>query len=264
MSSSSSWRDRSVAARLRHWSAAVRQPKPAAAQRVGRHPADRRGPDISAVPTLRGAVEVDPRECALLVAGCQPGILESLPDADNLVLKINAAIDIVRLHSGHIVFTQMAFDDLDFRFTPTTNREFSPLAREGRFRNHTAESAIHPAVAVHPNDITVRTTRLGAFSTSDLDEQLTNLGVTTLIVSGAHTSGTVLSTVREAADRDYRLVILSDCCADPDTEIHQFLMARIFPRQAEITSAAELYLSLAADKAGKQRIVDVGQTSYAR
>ncbi|MCG7578627.1 cysteine hydrolase [Mycolicibacterium sp. OfavD-34-C] len=187
-----------------------------------------------------------------------------MPDADNLVLKINAAIDIVRLHSGHIVFTQMAFDDLDFRFTPTTNREFSPLAREGRFRNHTAESAIHPAVAVHPNDITVRTTRLGAFSTSDLDEQLTNLGVTTLIVSGAHTSGTVLSTVREAADRDYRLVILSDCCADPDTEIHQFLMARIFPRQAEITSAAELYLSLAADKAGKQRIVDVGQTSYAR
>ena len=106
--------------------------------------------------------------------------------------------------------------------------------------------------------------RLGAFSTSDLDKQLTNLGVTTLIVSGAHTSGTVLSTVREAADRDYRLIILSDCCADPDIEVHRLLMARIFPRQAEITSAAELYLSLAADKAGKQRAVDVGQPSHVR
>ncbi len=264
MGKGSSWRDWSVPARLRTWSAIVRQPRTPAQGQSGHGPANGHRSDGSTVPTLRGTVEVDPRECALLVVGCQPGVLESLPDADSLVLKINAAIDIVRLHSGHIVFTRMAFDDLDFRFTPTTNREFSPLAREGRLRNHTAESAIHPAVAVHPDDITVRTKRLGAFSTSDLDKQLTNLGVTTLIVSGAHTSGTVLSTVREAADRDYRLIILSDCCADPDIEVHRLLMARIFPRQAEITSAAELYLSLAADKAGKQRAVDVGQPSHVR
>lgn len=225
---------------------------------------DARERDAAAPLTPTGPVEVDPKECALLVTGCQPGVLDSLTASDNLLLKINAAIDIVRLHGGHIAFSRMAFDDLDFRFTPTTNREFSELAQQGRFRNHTPESAIHQSLAVQPTDIVVRTTRLGAFSTTDLDEELTNLGVTTLIVSGAQTSGTVLSTVREAADRDYRLIILSDCCADPDNETHRSLMTRIFPRQAEITTAAELYLSLAADKVDKQREAAAGQTTPTR
>lgn len=255
------WRYWSLPARLRTWSAMVRQPTPVAVGET--RPMEAREPAAAAAPSLGGPVEVDPKECALLVTGCQHGVLDSLPDADNLVLKINAAIDIVRLHGGHIVFARMAFDDLDFRFTPTTNCEFSALAREGRFRDRTPESAVHQAVAVKPTDVMVRTTRLGAFSTTDLDEQLTNLGVTTLIVAGAHTSGTVLSTVREAADRDYRLIILSDCCSDPDTENHRFLMTRIFPRQAEITTATELYLSLAADKADRQRNSATGHTAHA-
>lgn len=262
VSSGSLWRHWSLPARLRTWSAVVHPPTPLSPKKTRPRATDlTHEPVAAATPTLSWPGEVDPKECALLVTGCQPGVLDSLSAADNLVVKINAAIDIVRLHGGHIVFAKMAFDDLDFKFTPTTNREFSALARQGRFRNRTPESAIHQALAVQPTDIVVRTTRLGAFSTTDLDEQLTNLGVTTLIVSGAHTSGTVLSTVREAADRDYRLIILSDCCADPDTETHRFLITRIFPRQAEITSAAELYLSLAADK---QRNAAAGHTSRAR
>lgn len=226
-------------ARLRH--------KQAASSHGGRHP-DAGNTAQEPVAIQRRSVQLDPRECALLVLGCQKSILDAVPHADALILKINAAIDIVRLHGGHIGFVRIAFDDLDYRFTPTTNKEFSKLAQQRRLQNGTPESAINQALTVHPADIVVRTTRLGAFSTTDLDEQLTNLGITTLIVAGAHTSGTVLSTVREAADRDYRLIFLSDCCGDPDTETHRFLMTRIFPRQAENTTAADLYMSLATDK----------------
>jgi nicotinamidase-related amidase len=196
---------------------------------------------------------LDPRECALLVLGGQRAILDAVPDADSLILKINAALDIVRLHGGQIAFVRIAFEDDDYRFAPTTNKEFSVLARERPLRNGTPDAEIHPAFAVQPTDILVRTTRLGAFFTTDLDEQLTNLGVTTLIVVGAHTSRAVLTTVREAADRDYRLIVLSDCCADSDAENHAVLVARIFLCQAEITSAAALYGSLAASKINNQR-----------
>jgi hypothetical protein len=30
----------------------------------------------------------------------------------------------------------------------------------------------------------------------------------------------VLSTVRHAGDLNYRLVVVRDCCADPDAEVH--------------------------------------------
>jgi len=49
----------------------------------------------------------------------------------------------------------------------------------------------------------------------------------------------VLSTVRQAADADYRLVVLSDCCADRDPEVHRCLVEKVFPRQATIMTGEE-------------------------
>jgi nicotinamidase-related amidase len=41
--------------------------------------------------------------------------------------------------------------------------------------------------------------------------------------------------VREAADKDYALTVLSDACGDADEEVHRVLMTKIFPRQAEVS-----------------------------
>jgi hypothetical protein len=44
----------------------------------------------------------------------------------------------------------------------------------------------------------------------------------------------------EPADRDYRLVVLADACADPAPGVHDFLTEKIFPRQAHVTTTARL------------------------
>jgi hypothetical protein len=61
---------------------------------------------------------------------------------------------------------------------------------------------------------------VGAFTTTDLDRQLRDRAITTLVLAGISTSGVVLSTVREAMDCDYRIVVLEDATADsdPDTQ----------------------------------------------
>lgn len=61
--------------------------------------------------------------------------------------------------------------------------------------------------------------------------------VTSLILCGIATSGVVLSTVRWAADMDYDLVVVEDCCADGDDEVHRVLTRKVFPRQARVVSA---------------------------
>jgi nicotinamidase-related amidase len=195
---------------------------------------------------------LDPSECALLLLGCQPGILADIADHEAFVMKINAAIDIIRLYDGKVIHARMAFDASDYRFPPMTNKEFATVLRERHLQNGSPDADLHPALAARPDDTEVRTTRLGVFSTTNLDEQLTNDGVTTLIVAGAHTSGALLTTVREAADRDYRLIILVDCATDPDPEVHNLLFQRVFPRQTEIMTAAQLYTSMAANKTQRQ------------
>ncbi|CAN3128018.1 cysteine hydrolase [Mycobacterium sp. smrl_JER01] len=181
--------------------------------------------------------ELDPRECALLVLGCQASDFDDHVDSLQTLNRISAAVDAIRRLCGEVIFSPLALDSLERQIIPPTNREFSALALDRRFQHGAPCAEIHPAVGVRPDDAVVRRTRLGAFATTELDIHLTNCGVTTLFISGVETSGAVLSTVREAADRDYRLILLADCISDCDTAKHQLLFEQIFPRQAEITTA---------------------------
>jgi len=49
----------------------------------------------------------------------------------------------------------------------------------------------------------------------------------------------VLSTLREAADKDYGLTVLSDCCVDSDEEVQRVLLTKVFPRQAEVLTSEQ-------------------------
>ncbi len=69
-------------------------------------------------------------------------------------------------------------------------------------------------------------------------------GIDTLVLTGLATSGVVLSTVRHAADADYRLFVVEDCCADRDDEVHRILMEKVFPRQATVIQSSDLLAAL--------------------
>ena len=91
----------------------------------------------------------------------------------------------------------------------------------------------------------MRKQRVGAFSTTDLGDQLAERGIDTLVLTGIVTSGVVLSTIRDASDRDYRLVVLEDGCWDSDPEVHRVLTQKVFPRSgATVVSIDDFIASL--------------------
>ena len=96
----------------------------------------------------------------------------------------------------------------------------------------------HHALAPLAEEIVVTKHRVSAFAGTDLDLILRANGVETLILTGIITSGVVLSTLRHAADADYRLLVVGDCCSDRDEETHRVLLEKVFPWQATVTTAA--------------------------
>jgi ureidoacrylate peracid hydrolase len=56
--------------------------------------------------------------------------------------------------------------------------------------------------------------RYSGFFETDLDTQLRGLGITSLVFTGCTTSVCVESTLRDAFYRDYRCLLLTDCCAE--------------------------------------------------
>ena len=92
-----------------------------------------------------------------------------------------------------------------------------------------------------PGDFIVTKKRVSAFTGSDLEVLLRAIDVKHLVLSGIATGGVVLSTLREAADKDYKITVLSDCCADIDAEVHRVLTTKIFPRQATVITSLDFF-----------------------
>ena len=65
----------------------------------------------------------------------------------------------------------------------------------------------------------------------------------TLVLLGVATSGCVLSTVRWAADINYRVVVVKDACDDHDEEVHRVLTEKLFPRQAMVLTTEQFVTS---------------------
>jgi nicotinamidase-related amidase len=193
-------------------------------------------------------VAIDVGRSALVLMDHQYGILEQLPAAEEVVGAAAAAISEVRARGGLIVYVRVGFTEAEFASVPEANLLVSGvLAERGRetFAADSPRTAIHAALAPQEDDIVLRKTRAGVFSTTDLDERLRQRGIDTMIIAGVSTGGCVLSTVRDASDRDYRLFVLADACADTAPEVHKFLIEKIFPKQARVITSVELGAILA-------------------
>ncbi|MBI2287747.1 MAG: cysteine hydrolase [Chloroflexi bacterium] len=103
----------------------------------------------------------------------------------------------------------------------------------------TPETEIHRDITPKAGELVLTKRRTGPFSTTNLEEVLKKQGADTLVLLGISTSGCVVSTVRCAADMDYKLIVLSDCCADRDDEVQRVLMEKLFPRQATVVTAQQ-------------------------
>lgn len=183
---------------------------------------------------------LDPSCTALLLMDYQQGIVSRVPDADALVDRAAAALDLARRAGVTVGYVRVALSDAEAAAVPERNRTFSALGRSGGMGPDDPNTAIVERLAPRPGDVTVRKVRVGAFSTTDLDDQLRRRGIDTLVLAGISTSGVVLSTLRDAADRDYRLVVVDDLCADTDREVHRVLVEQVFPRQADVIRVEEL------------------------
>lgn len=185
---------------------------------------------------------------ALLVMDIQNGIVERIGDDTALLGRLGSAIAAARQAGMPIIYVHVRFRDGYPEISPR-NRMFSALKDGTRpMTEADLSTAIHPAVAPQAGDVVVTKRRVGAFSGSDLEVVLRSQGITSLVLAGIATSGVVLSTLRAAADMDFEITVLSDGCADADAEVHDVLMTKVFPRQADVLTVDEWQASLPGQK----------------
>ncbi len=175
-------------------------------------------------------------DSALLIMDVQPSIVALRPQAAAaLFAPLRALRAAARAAGVPVIYVVVGFRP-GHPEVATSNLLFSRVKAEGRL----LDEDVHPELRPDPGEVVVRKRRVSAFSGSDLDVVLRAHGVRHLMLAGISTSGVVLSTLRQAADLDYRLSVVADGCMDPDDEVHELLLRKVFPRQAEVVSSQQL------------------------
>ena len=171
---------------------------------------------------------------ALLVMDMQAGIVSRYVQTSDLLTPVSTAITAARAAAIPVIYVKVAFRP-GYPEISSRNKMFAATKqRSSSLSVPMSTMEIHPAIAPQPTDIVVTKCRVSAFSGSDLEVILRAQDISHLVLCGIATSGVVLSTLREAADKDYQLTVLADCCVDNDEEVQRVLLSKVFPQQAEV------------------------------
>ena len=191
-------------------------------------------------------ITLDKSTTALLIADFYADMMTSLPHAvdRNVVAKTRALQQAARRAGLLVCYSATVFRP-GYPEISGRNKTFSQRKASGAPAVSDPIQVIHEGVRPIDGEIVVGKHRVNALYGTDLDMSLRANNIETIVLLGYATSGVVLSTTRYAADSDYRLYIVEDCCSDSDPEVHDFLTQRIFPRQADIVQSEDVIEALA-------------------
>ncbi len=183
-------------------------------------------------------MEQNTQNTALLIMDMQTSIVNRLQDSKSLINNVAKAVAHARNKKIPVIYVVVGFRQGAPEISPN-NKGFS--ANKNIMSANMGEwMKIHPDIMPLPGEIIVTKRRVSAFTGSDLEVVLRAFGIQHLVLTGIATSGVVLSTVREAADKDYRITVLAPCCGDARRRSASHIDHEDFPSSGRRTCLGRL------------------------
>jgi nicotinamidase-related amidase len=199
--------------------------------------------------TMSTTLQIDPARTAVLAADLQTGIVSVYVKDQSFIPRAAQVIADARAAQVPIVYVRVAFRPGVPEASPRNRFLSAVKASPAHQRFFQDESgAIHVGLAPQDGDLVVTKGRISAFAGTDLDLLLRANDVDTLVLFGIATSGAVLYTVLQAVDLDYRVIVIRECCADDDPDLHAVVVDKLLPRYATVASAEDVSRAFGAHR----------------
>jgi nicotinamidase-related amidase len=187
------------------------------------------------------SLELNAKETALVLIDLQKGIVgrELKPHTASEVLSQSAKLaEAVRKTGGVAIYVHVLVTDvvrlpadkmMQRPDAPPPAPDASELVPEAGFRE---------------GDVLITKRQWGAFYGTNLEQQLRQRGIRTIILGGIATNMGVESTARAAHDHGYALVFAEDAMSSATEEMHRFSVETIFPIMGRVRSVKEIVEAL--------------------
>jgi nicotinamidase-related amidase len=162
---------------------------------------------------------------------------------ERLTKSINALIGLMRELDRPVIWVRQEFEpDLRDAF-PEMRAKGIRITIKG-----TSGCQIVPELAVEPSDTTVVKQRYSAFWRTNLDEILASLQPDALILAGVNTHACIRTTAIDAYQRDWPVIVASDCVDSYDKKHHEISLQYMAGKIASIMTNAQIRQSLQASE----------------
>ena len=197
---------------------------------------------------------LEPAKTALVVVDmqntfCEPGAPAEVPCSRGIVGNINALTGELRAGGVPVIWVLHANthhgrrSDWDLFFNYVVADEV---------RQQTIESLapgrqeVWRELTTSPQDLTIIKNRYSALiaGSSTLERVLRNLGIDTVLIAGTKTNVCCEATARDAMMLDFKVVMVSDCCAALSDEEHQASLETIIQQFGDVLTLDEVLARL--------------------
>jgi ureidoacrylate peracid hydrolase len=202
---------------------------------------------------------IEPSRTAHIIVDLQNGFMaEGAPlevaAAREIVPDVNRISAALRESGGLNVFLRFTVDPAEPQpwttfFDTYLGPRLSAIHREA-FTRDAPNWQLWPELVVQPVDLVLDKTRFSAFvpGTCALDETLRSRGVDTLIITGTLTNVCCESTARDAMQRNYRVVFVTDGNAAKSDAEHNATLGNLAVVFADLRTAAETLALIGASQ----------------
>jgi nicotinamidase-related amidase len=186
-------------------------------------------------------LHLDPKKAALVLIDLQKGIVgnSTAPySSAEVVERSNRLAQKFREKGGTVVYVRVDIANVlplpaDTPMRPPNSPPPPPEMSE-----------LVPEAGYQAGDLLITKRHWGAFAGTDLESQLKQRGVDTVVIAGISTNIGVESTVRQGTGLGLAFVVVEDACAARDAEEHRYAFEKIFPRLARVRKTDEVIEAL--------------------
>ena len=158
---------------------------------------------------------------------------------DQLITHTNELISAFRQHGHPVIWVRQAFRaDLSDAFLEMRDKQISKTI-EG-----TKGAEIHPGLDRQPGDVVILKKRYSAFFNTNLDQVLSELQPSQLVLAGVNTHACIRMAAIDAYQRDYRVIIATDCTGSHDDEHARVSLAYMQDKIARLRSNSDIISAL--------------------
>jgi nicotinamidase-related amidase len=145
--------------------------------------------------------------------------------SDTVIPNIQKILACFRTLHSPVVFTAIGTETGNGDDLPGWLRAFDELGQTTLGRSiippvHDPSWQIDPALAPQPGEQVVNKLSAGTFATTGLEQRLRHQGIESVVVTGVTSDVCVTTTAREAADRGFQTVLVSDACTTWSDHMH--------------------------------------------